>query len=266
MALNVEDNLFSAKQIDNIAIVSFKKNLIRQLTNLNLKEILFDYLHEVSDDEGIKIVLILGSPEKIGGKELIELYGELSGPTSHIYDIAKIYNAINQFILMIHGINKMVVHADNGEVLSLFLNISLACDYRIIGDKTLFQYPTLELGLVPKGGGIFFLSKNIGSCKTMELLLSGKDITAQEALEMGLVDKVVPSESLYEAAIQVARNFARKPMHFISDAKKLLNFPLDDLAGFLERENELLLESVRSEKFRNRLEQQLKICAFCKIL
>jgi len=266
MALNVEDNLFSAKQIDNIAIVSFKKNLIRQLTNLNLKKFLFDYLHEVSEDKGIKIVLILGSPEKIGGKELIELYGELSGPTSHIYDIAKIYNAINQFILMIHGINKMVVHADNGEVLSLFLNISLACDYRIIGDKTLFQYPTLELGLVPKGGGIFFLSKNIGSCKTMELLLSGKDITAQEALEMGLVDKVVPSESLYEAAIQVARNFARKPMHFISDAKKLLNFPLDDLAGFLERENELLLESVRSEKFRNRLEQQLKICAFCKIL
>ena len=90
----------------------------------------------------------------------------------------------------------------------------------------------------------------------MELLLSGKDITAQEALEMGLVDKVVPSDSLYEAAIQVARNFSRKPMNFISDAKKLLNFPLDDLAGFLERENELLLESVRSEKFRNRLNQQ----------
>jgi len=256
MALNVEHNLFSAKQIDNIAIVSFKKNLIRQLTKVYLKELLFDYLHEVSDDKGIKIVLILGSPEKIRGKELIEFYGELSGPTSHIYDIARIYNAINQLILIIHGINKMIIHADNGKVLSLFLNISLACDYRIIGDKTLFQFPTLELGLVPKGGGIFFLTQKIGSYKTWELLLSGKDITAQEALEMGLVDKVVSSESLYEAAIQVARNFARKPMHLISNAKKLLNFPLDDLKGFLERENELLLESVRSEKFRNRLDQQ----------
>jgi 2-(1,2-epoxy-1,2-dihydrophenyl)acetyl-CoA isomerase len=256
MALNVEHNLFSAKQIDNIAIVSFKKNLIRQLTKIYLKELLFDYLNEVSDDKGIKIVLILGSPEKIRGKELIEFYGELSGPTSHIYDIARIYNAINQLILIIHGINKMVIHADNGKVLSLFLNISLACDYRIIGDNTLFQFPTLELGLVPKGGGIFFLTKKIGGYKTWELLLSGKDITAQEALEMGLVDKVVSSESLYEAAIQVARNFSRKPMHLISNAKKLLNFPLDDLRGFLERENELLLESVRSEKFRNRLDQQ----------
>ncbi len=123
---------------------------------------MLDYLHEVSDDKGIKIVLILGSPEKIRGKELIEFYGELSGPTSHIYDIARIYNSINQLILMIHGINKMVIPAGNGEVLSLFLNISLACDYRIIGDKTLFQYPTLELGLVPKGGGIFFLTKKKG--------------------------------------------------------------------------------------------------------
>jgi len=127
-----------------------------------LKELLLDYLHEVSDDKGIKFVPILGSPEKIRGKELIEFYGELSGPTSHIYDIARIYNSINQLILMIHGINKMVIPADNGEALSLFLNISLACDYRIIGDKTLFQYPTLELGLVPKGGGIFFLTKKKG--------------------------------------------------------------------------------------------------------
>ena len=165
MALNVEHNLFSAKQIDSIAVISFKKNLIRQLTNLHLKELLFDYLHEVSDNKSIKIVLILGSPEKIRGKDLIEFYGELSGPTSHIYDVARIYNAINQLILIIHDINKMVIHADNGEVLSLFLNISLACDYRIIGDKTLFQYPTLELGLVPKGGGIFFLTKKLEAAK-----------------------------------------------------------------------------------------------------
>jgi len=254
MVLNVEDNLFSAKQTDDIAIISFKKNLIRQLTNLSLKGPLFDYLYEASADKGIKVVLMFGSPEKIKCEELIEFYGELSEAKSDIYHINRIYNAINQLILMIRDIKKMMIHADSGEILSLFLNVSFACDYRIIGDRTVFQFPTLELGLVPKGGGIFFMTKKIGESKTLELLLSGKDITAREALELGLVDKVVPSESLDEASIQVARNFAQKPMHLISGVKQLLNFPSDDLVKFLERENELLFESIRSEKFRNRLD------------
>lgn len=257
MALDIENNLFNAEQIENIAVIRFKKNLIRQLTDLNIKEALFDYLHQAEDDRNIKVMLILGSPEKIRRKELIEFYNELSESKSKINHIARIYNAINQLILLIRNMNKMVIHADSGEVLSLFLNVSLACDYRIIGDRTVFQYPTLELGLVPKGGGIFFLTKKVGASKTMELLLAGKDISAREALELGLVDKVVSSESLDEAATQAARNFALKPMHLISGMKKLLNFPSDDLAKFLERENELLLESIRSEKFRRLLDQQL---------
>jgi len=257
MALDVEHNLFNAEQIENIAVIRFKKNLIRQLTDLNIKEALFDYLHQAEDDRNIKVMLILGSPEKIRRKELIEFYNELSESKSKINHIARIYNAINQLILLIRNMNKIVIHADSGEVLSLFLNVSLACDYRIIGDRTVFQYPTLELGLIPKGGGIFFLTKKVGAGKTMELLLAGKDISAREALELGLVDKVVSSESLDEAATQAARNFALKPMHLISGMKKLLNFPSDDLAKFLERENELLLESIRSEKFRRLLDQQL---------
>lgn len=254
MVLNVEHNLFSAKQTDDIAIISFKKNLIRQLTNLSLKEPLFDYLNEASGDKGIKVVLMFGSPEKIKSEELIEFYCELSDAKSDIYNITRIYNAINQLILMIRGIKKMVIHADSGEILSLFMNVSFACDYRIIGDRTVFKFPTLDLGLVPKGGGIFFMTKKIGESKTLELLFSGKDITAREALELGLVDKVVPSESLDEASIQVARNFARKPMQLISGVKQLLNFPPDDLVKFLERENELLYGCIRSEKFRNRLD------------
>lgn len=255
MVHDVEHNLFSAKQTDDIAIISFKKNMIRQLTNLSLKEPLFDYLNEASSDKGIKVVLIFGSPDKIKSKELIKFYYELSKDKSDKYNITRIYNAINQLILTIRGMKKIVVHADSGEILSLFLNVSLACDYRIVGDRTVFHFPTLELGLVPKGGGIFFMAKKIGESKTLELLLSGKNITAREALELELVDKVVPSETLAEDSIQVAQNFARKPMHLISSAKELLNFPSGDLAKFLERENELLSGSIRSDKFRNRVDQ-----------
>jgi len=131
------------------------KNLIRQLTDLNVKEGLFKYLRKVRDSKSIKAVLLIGIPEEIKRQAMIEFLGELADPKVSIYPIARVYNAINQLILFLRTLNKMVIHADSGEVLSLFLNISLACDYRIIGDRTIFQYPTQELGLVPKGGGIF---------------------------------------------------------------------------------------------------------------
>jgi len=57
------------------------------------------------------------------------------------------------------NLNKIVVHADGGRVIPLFMNVSLACDYRIVADNTVFQNPCIELGLAPKGGSGFFLSK-----------------------------------------------------------------------------------------------------------
>ncbi len=133
------------------------------------------------------------------------------------------YNAVNQFVLKMVGFNKIVVHADSGKVISFYMNISLACDYRIIGDNTVFQNPYLDLGLVPKGGGAFFLSRLLGFSKASELLLSDKDITAEEALRLGIVDKVVPSVELNEAALKIAKNFARKPVDSVSGIKRLLS-------------------------------------------
>lgn len=255
MSLDLDHELFNARQIDRIAVINFKKNLIRQLTDLNLKEALFKHLNNISRDNTIKVVLCMGNPEKIKREEIIAFFNELTDSTTGIDQISRIYNAINQLVLLIRGMGKIVVHADSGEVMSFFLNISLACDYRIVGDKTVFQYPLLELGLVPKGGGIFFMARKLGTSKTMELLLSGKDIDAREALALGLVDKVVPSENIEAAAMETAGMIANKPMHFISGIKKLLNFSSKDLDSFLDLENAQLLECIKSSGFRQRLAQ-----------
>jgi len=157
------------------------------------------------------------------------------------------YNAVNQFILTIMGFDKIVVHAGGGKVISLFMNTSLACDYRMVADNTVFQNPYLELDLVPKGGGAFFLSQMLGRGKAFEILLSGKDITAQEAMRLGIVDKVVPQAELEEAARKVAKSFARKPGRSLSGIKTLLSYSLKDLKDSLELENQLLLRMVGRE-------------------
>ena len=257
--MSLEHEMFSATQIEEVAVIRFKGNLLFQLSDLHLKETLFDHLHKVSHSRDIKVILFFGSPDKIRRQETVQFFRDLSQPGVDVKRVTRIYNAVNQLILLIQNIQKLVIHADTGEVGSLFMNVSLACDYRIIGDKTVFQYPTIELGLVPKGGGVFFLSHILGVSKTLELLLSGDDVDAAHALELGLVNQVVPSAMLEASAVETARKFAQKPMRLITGIKKLQRLISKDLPVFLELENQILLEAIASERFRKRLNKHLPV-------
>jgi len=97
---------------------------------------------------------------------------------------------------------------------------------------------------VPKGGGAFFLSKIVGISKAYELLLSEKEITADEALKLGMVDEVVPLNELRDAAFKVAEQFARKPARSLKCCKRLLNFSLKDLREYLEFETQELAKLI----------------------
>jgi len=126
----------------------------------------------------------------------------------------------------------------------LFLNVSLACDYRIVADDTVFQNPYFKLGLVPIGGGAFFLSRRLGRSKALEILLADKDITADEAKKLGIVDKVVPQEELEKAAVDTARYFAQKPARSLAGLKKLINYSLMDLKDYMALEYQELIKAI----------------------
>jgi 2-(1,2-epoxy-1,2-dihydrophenyl)acetyl-CoA isomerase len=251
----VDHDFFSGRREEDIVRISFKVNLLQRSTHLDAKGTLFHYLDLVSKSDAIRSVLIIGSPKKTGRDEYIGIYRQLLRQELDTRALARLYNAVNQFVLKMVGFNKIVVHADSGRVISFYLNISLACDYRIIANNTVFQNPHLDLGLVPKGGGAFFLSRLLGFSKASELMLSDKDITAEEALELGIVDKVVPVVELDETAVKIAKNFARKPVGSVSGIKKLLSSCMKELEDCLECENQLLLQTVSSSEFRKSLRE-----------
>jgi 2-(1,2-epoxy-1,2-dihydrophenyl)acetyl-CoA isomerase len=253
MTLITENQLFSAHHMENIALIRLKGGLLRHLTNLNVKESWFRYLHDVRLDNRIRVILVIGSPDKLKRKSMFDFLCDMANSPSPTFEATRVYNAINQLILFMRSMDKLVIHADSGEVLSLFLNMSLACDYRIISDKTVFQYPTQELGMVPKGGGIYFMSRLIGPSKTLEVLLAGKDISATEALGLGLVDRLVPQASIEDEAIAMASMIAGKPAPLIAGIKKLLVAASGSLSDFLEKENALLLDRFRNEDFQQQL-------------
>jgi 2-(1,2-epoxy-1,2-dihydrophenyl)acetyl-CoA isomerase len=249
----VDYDFFSGQREEDMVWISFKENLIQNATHLEAKNLLFDYLDRIAKSDEVKVLLITGSPSKVGREDYLRFYRQILKTDFDAKDLARLYNAVNQFVLKIVGFGKPIVHADSGKVISLYMNISLACDYRIIGENCIFQKPYLDLGLIPKGGGAFFLSRLLGFSKALEILLSDKDITAHEAFKLGIVDKVVPVGQLKEEARKIAQEFAGKPIHTLSGIKRLLRCCMKDLEDCLICENELLLQMVSRADFTKKL-------------
>jgi 2-(1,2-epoxy-1,2-dihydrophenyl)acetyl-CoA isomerase len=252
-SFEVDYDFFSGEREEDMVWIRFKENLIQRATHIEAKNLLFDYLDLIAKSDEIKVLLIAGSPSKVGREDYIRFYRQILKLDFDARDLARLYNAVNQFVLKIVGFGKPIVHADSGKVISLYMNISLACDYRIIGDNCIFQNPYLDLGLIPKGGGAFFLSRLLGFGKALEILLSHKDITATEAFKLGIVDKVVPVGQLKEEARKIAQDFAGKPIHSLAGIKRLLRCCMKDLEDCLVCENELLLQMVSRSDFLEKL-------------
>ena len=248
--LEVNFDFFSTEKNEDVLMLNFKEKPLARVIDLNGKKVLFDYLDFVSTFDEIKVVLMTGSPVKMGYDEFIEFYRQIIQLEWNQDQVERLYNAINQFALKMVEFNKIIIHADSGKVIFLFMNTSLACDYRIVADNTIFQNPNLKLGVVPKGGGVFFLSKILGSAMTYEILLSGEDINAQEALRLGIVNKVVPVNDLKEAALSIAQRFAKIPAQYSSGIKRLLNYNIRDLKDYLEYENRILRGIIQSDNFK----------------
>ena len=253
--LDRDYDLFSAKRMEDIIIFRFKGNLLLRATDLRARAAILNYFNLVSENNSIKVLVIFGSPQETSPKEIAEFHFRVLETGLDEGTIRRMYNAVDQFILRIMELNKIVIHADTRKSISLSLNVSLACDYRIVSDNTVFKNFHLALGLAPKGGSAFFLSKRLGVSKAYEILLSEEEITAQEALRLGIVDKVVALIDLEEAALKTAQHFAQKPIGSLLGVKRLLNYSMKEIEDYLEFENEELFRIVMSSEFQKRLEE-----------
>jgi len=236
--------LFSAEGKQASVLIRLKSRFMEQATDLAARDSFLTYLDRVSDDGTVKTVTIVGSPDKIGKEEYFHFYDRFLKAEKDLLTIHRLFNVIDQILLALVNLNKIIIHADSGAILPLYFNLSLACDYRIVADNTVFQNPCLEMGMIPKGGGPFFLSRMMGIGKAYEILLADEDIAADQALEMGIVDQVVPENKLLSAAFRVSEKFKRKPGASLKGIKRLLNHSRKGLKRYLELENQELLSIV----------------------
>jgi len=118
---------------------------------------------------------------------------------------------LNRCILRMQRLHKPIIGSINGVAAGAGMNIALATDLRLASEAARFGEVFARIGLVPDGGGTYFLPRLVGTAKAMEMILLADIIDAQEALRIGLVNRVVPAEQLEQETLKLAERLAQGP-------------------------------------------------------
>jgi enoyl-CoA hydratase/carnithine racemase len=239
---------FEFHQLGDIAVFRFPDRPLFFASDLTASGHLLEALGQCGESEAVRAVVLLGSAWKAGSVEYDEFFQQLKAPRKEL-QLQRMLNRFNQLIQAVRGLAKPVVFADSGHIIAQMFNVGLSCDYRVVGADLIIEKSYLKHGLIPKGGGVLFLSQFLGRGKAMRVLLSEADLAAAEALELGLVDEVVPVTALESRALDAARRLAKLPATTVAGVKALMNLHPNDLCAHLERESREITRALRLSGF-----------------
>ena len=188
--------------------------------NLKILEELVESIKQAREDPDVLGIVITGAGSNAfcAGADLKMMVN--LGPE----DAEKIVNAGHKAFFEVEDCPKPVIAAVNGLALGGGNELTMSCDLRYASDRARFGQPEANLGLIPAWGGTQRLSRLVGKAKSKELIFSGQIINAQEALRIGLVNKVVPDGEEVRAATDYIRMLGQKSSPLaISEAKMAIN-------------------------------------------
>jgi 2-(1,2-epoxy-1,2-dihydrophenyl)acetyl-CoA isomerase len=199
--------------------------------------------HQAEDDEDVGCVVLTGAGRGFcSGADVRDFQAGIEGRTSG--NALPVSESLCQLMF---NLKKPTIAAVNGPAVGVGFTMTLPCDIRIASDRARFGPIFVRVGLIPEFGSTFLLPRLVGLAKAKELTLLGRIIDAQEALDIGLVSKVVPHEELMTEAMSLATTLAQGPTRTLGLVKEALHQGLvSDLAGAEALEARVLAACVRS--------------------
>ena len=204
---------------DNVALVTFDRPEALNALNKDVLLECSDILDKIRADESIAVVVMTGAGEKsfISGadikamKEMNPLEGRNFSALGH------------EITLKIESLLQPVIAAVNGYALGGGTEMALAADFIYASEKAKFGQPEIGLGIIPGFGGTQRLPRRVGIAMAKELCMTGEMIDAQQALKIGLVNKVFPHDQLMEEAMKTARGMALKGRVTMRSVKRVID-------------------------------------------
>ena len=197
----------------NIGIVQLNRPKVLNVLSSGLMKELVDALEELDNDQSINVIILTGSDRAFAaGADL----AEMSQHTSADLMLSRRFELWDR----IRRVSKPIVAAVSGYCLGGGNELAMNCDLIIASETATFGQPEVNVGIMPGAGGTQRLTRAVGKYKAMEMILTGKSISADEALRVGLVNRIVPVAILMEEAKRIATEIASKPPLAIRAAKQ----------------------------------------------
>ncbi len=205
---------------DNIGIIILNRPKAKNSFSESMLTEWLKILRELKDDPKIKGVILTANGKVFcsGGDIQDMLDGKMSG-----WDMKNfLSNYVHKIGIEMETFYKPIIAAINGPAIGAGLDMALMCDFRVASENAIFSEAYIKLGLVAGDGGAFFLPKIVGLPRALEMLLTGKIISPEKALEWGLVNKVVKHDYLLEESIKFLNEIIQWPLEALKLMKKTI--------------------------------------------
>ena len=205
---------------EGIALVTIDNPPLNVLSSQVVKE-MGEIFQQLREDQDVRVIILTSAGEKafMAGADIKEFPEWLGNK-----EMKKIVQMNHQLFHEIESCPKPVIASLNGLTLGGGCELALTCDLRIAEEHVRLGFPEVKLGIFPGGGGTQRLPRLIGAARALEMMFTGETITAEEALKIGLVNKVTPSGKGLDCAKQLAMKLAAYSLKSLSSIKRAVQY------------------------------------------
>lgn len=237
---------FDFRVDDHVARITINRPKAYNALNLDCMKELCDIANRCGSDRAVRAVILTGSGSKAfcaGG----DVASFARDPETVDLLLKDVTGFMHLAISRLARLEVPVIAAINGVAAGAGLGLAAACDLAIAADNAAFTSAYTLIGLTPDGSASYYLPRLVGQRRAMELFLTNRTLNAQEALDWGLVNRVVPQADLEKEAGALAEQLASGPTRAYGGVKKLLALAMNDsLESQMARESRQIVELSRS--------------------
>lgn len=232
---------------ENVAIITFNRPDALNALSAQVVKDLHAAIEKAIEDEARAVILTGAGRAFCSGGDLVEMLKIQKSGTTTLDPLIAMHNAI----LLIRETPIPFIAAVNGICAGAGTNFALACDIVFAAENAGFNEAFVKIGLTPDCGGSFFLPRVVGEKLAAEIFMTGDAVSAERALQIGMINRVVAAELLLDEALKMAKRLAQAPTAGLGRIKKMLNATFsNNLTEQLELEKEMQIESGSSDDFK----------------
>jgi len=219
------DLIFETRD-DAVAVLTLNRPDARNAVNDDLRDALVAALDIAAADPEVRAIVLTGAGSAFSaGGDIAGMKARLAEPGDRVAAKGWLHQRRNthHLVTRLATLEKPVIAAVNGAAAGLGADLALACDAIVAGRAARFMYSYVLRGLIPDGGGMYFLPRRVGLARARDLVFTGRTVRAEEALAIGLVDRLVEDGTVRDAAVAMAREYCAGSPTAIGLAKSIMN-------------------------------------------